>query len=353
MDHHTDLANFDSAEGAEMPLGHLRMQGVATETIDLSSLFTHDVYTSGSFDLSGIGSTSFGRLLDSLPLPVLLIDRRYCVEFANQACAKLSDNSREIPGIPFLNLLLPPRETAKVHELADKMRALLENAFEVRKPRTAEAILEMGAKKIWARLHIRSVRVGLERHLLVLIEDVTHEKKQIALNRRRDTESRRMREELKSRVQELGSELANITQRLASEIDDHMHTRQTVRNENRKMEIVCERTALATAVLTPKGAFKEMNREFNVLFGFDLKECPNFNDWVAGTLNGPPLPFDVTGESRATPYGSQNQDILAFTGAVACRDGSRKQVRLNLAKLGDSDFFLTCLESAPIGPANE
>jgi hypothetical protein len=54
---------------------HLALGDEPTQTIDLQSLLTSDVGQSGVFDLSDVGSTSFGKLLDALPVPVLLIDR--------------------------------------------------------------------------------------------------------------------------------------------------------------------------------------------------------------------------------------------------------------------------------------
>lgn len=353
MERHNDLPDFDFVREEGSPVRQLRAQNVATETIDLSSLFTRDVYTSGSFDLSGVGSTSFGRLLDALPLPALLIDRWHCVGFANQSCTKVSSDFTKILGTPFLDLLSRPRESSKVQELSNKMQALLEKAFAVRRPQTAEAILEMDQTKIWARLHIRSVRIGLERHLLVLIEDVTHEKRQLALNRRQDAEFRRIQRDLEAHLQVLRSELAATGQHLAKEIDDHAQIQKALRNEQRKMEIVCEHTALATAVLTPMGAFKEMNQRFHELFGFDVEEIPNFRDWITSTVGDSALTHGTASELLEMLSGAEKQEISGPTCTVMCRDGSRKQICFAVAGLDDGDYFVSCHEWAKTEPRKE
>lgn len=345
MDERKALPNFGSDEFIEVHLEPVRMQTPGTETIDLSNLFVDDVSTSGSFDLSGIGATSFGRLLDALPLPALLIDQGHCVAFANQACVKLSYDSKQIPGIPFLHLLLPPRETARAQELAGRLRALLQTAFAVRKPRTAEVILEMGTGKIWARLHLRSVRVGLERHLLVLIEDVTHEKKQLALNRRREEESSKRRTELELQVQKLRYELTATGQQLERQIDDRMQAQEIAENEKRKMEIVCEQAALGTAVLTSTGNFKEMNRQCRELMGIDINQCPHFRDWAVAAIHEPALPQGFRNESVTALAESQDPETVCFKSLVAPEEGSEKQILFHLTRLANGDYFMTCREA--------
>ena len=62
------------------PTQYLRMQRESTQTIDLGNLFTKDVTSSGSFDVRGdIWASTFGKLLQSLPIPALLVDRHHKV----------------------------------------------------------------------------------------------------------------------------------------------------------------------------------------------------------------------------------------------------------------------------------
>ena len=61
-----------------------------TETIELNNLLTSEQTPSGSFQLGRIPATTFGRLLEALPIPAFLIDLSYCVAFANEAFRKIS-----------------------------------------------------------------------------------------------------------------------------------------------------------------------------------------------------------------------------------------------------------------------
>jgi hypothetical protein len=54
--------------------GILRVSPLGTQTIDLDSVFTRDVTTSGSFDFRKIKNVTFGKLLEAMPIPTLLID---------------------------------------------------------------------------------------------------------------------------------------------------------------------------------------------------------------------------------------------------------------------------------------
>lgn len=148
----------------------------STETIDLSSLFTKDVTISGSFEIKNrIWKTTFGKVLQALPIPTLLIDQSFKITAANEAWKRLISNYEELIGCAFSSLFSEEYEI-KVPEMAH-------DVFVDRKPRIGEAALTIGKHALWARLSFRSIRILNERFLLVLVENLTTEKKQLALNR--------------------------------------------------------------------------------------------------------------------------------------------------------------------------
>ena len=178
-----------------------------TQTIDLTSLFTKDLTSTGSFDISsGIWRTTFGKVLQALPIPVLLIDTLYRIIMANQAWGRIAENYGEILFCPFSELF--PGDSP-----AQRAQALLEQVLEQRKSRVAQATLEIGDRKIWARMTFRSIRVGNERFVLVLIEDLTADKQLLEANKRYS-------EELEKTVQERTAELKTMNERLQKEIVD-------------------------------------------------------------------------------------------------------------------------------------
>jgi two-component system, cell cycle sensor histidine kinase and response regulator CckA len=169
--------------------GSLPEDADLTETIDLTSLFSKELSATGSFDIRGdIWKTTFGQVLQALPIPALLIDQDYKLFFANQACSKISSAYEKIRGVPFRTLFPNPAVSSKV-------QLLLEDVFSTRKTKVAQAVLQLQESRIWARITFRSVRIMRERHLLALIEDLSSEKKQIHLKEK-------FSRELEQRVEE-------------------------------------------------------------------------------------------------------------------------------------------------------
>jgi diguanylate cyclase (GGDEF)-like protein/PAS domain S-box-containing protein len=164
----------------------------STETIDLDSLFTRDVSPSGSFDIRGdIWETTFGRLLQALPIPALLIDSSNKIFVANQACRRLSDQYESIQNQD-LGILCPSSVSR------ENLTRLASEVLRTRKPRVGEYAITLGGRTIWARMTFRSIRVRANRWLLLMIEDLTLEKKQLLLNQRHQE---RLRKEIEQREQ--------------------------------------------------------------------------------------------------------------------------------------------------------
>ncbi len=77
------------------------------------------------------------------------------------------------------------------HANAAKCQSLLGRVFADRKPRAAESVLKIGRTAVLGRMSVRSIRILDERFILVLFEDFTPEKKQLALNRKQQEALRR------------------------------------------------------------------------------------------------------------------------------------------------------------------
>ncbi|MBM3300648.1 MAG: PAS domain-containing protein, partial [Deltaproteobacteria bacterium] len=174
-----------------------RLEDEPTQTIDLVGLFTTDITSSGSFDVKdGIWATTFGKLLQSLPVPAFLVDERFEVVVANQACSRIYPNYESVQNSPFAELFPGTGHAAKVSEL-------LAEVLRTRKPKVTEALLKIGNGKIWARLTFRSIRISDIRSVLVMVEDLTTEKKLLLL-------SRKYQQELEARVEERTAELKAV-----------------------------------------------------------------------------------------------------------------------------------------------
>lgn len=151
---------------------HLRLISRAideTETIDLNKMITPDLTESGSFDVGKISHAAFGKLLQALSVPTLLISRSHEIAFANEAFSTIPKAPFNATGETFSSLFGNPKE-------AREAQLLLEGVFEKREPRVEERILQVHGTRIWARLHLRTIRLGSEKLALVQIENLTAQK---------------------------------------------------------------------------------------------------------------------------------------------------------------------------------
>jgi len=205
---------------------HSALGNEPTQTIDLHSLFTYDAGKSGVFDLSDIKSTSFGKLLNALPVPVVLVDQWFCIAFVNQAWEKLGINSKDVKGSRFTDLLPNPDDPTRAEILTNKTVELLERAFTDRKPQKAEAILEIGKYRIWSRLHLRSVRLTSDRYIMIIIEDITYERAKQRMSQKGEKELREAVSGLEQRVEQLRWELSEAEQKLRMETMQHEATKR-------------------------------------------------------------------------------------------------------------------------------
>jgi PAS domain-containing protein len=191
----------------------LRVGLETTESIELKSLFTRDVTTSGSFDVrGGIWATTFGKVIQALPIPTFLVEESLNIAVANQACGRFTPDHGKIQGKPFSNLIWGPTS-------AGRAQSLLEQVFFDRKPRVGEGTLRIDDSVVWARMTFRPIRIMTERFVLVLLEDLTREKVQLH-------ENEMLRQELEKRVERRTAELRKTNENLMREVAERKRAEQ-------------------------------------------------------------------------------------------------------------------------------
>ena len=185
----------------------------ATESIELKSLLTKDVTVSGSFDIrSRIWATTFGKVVQALPIPTLLVEESLHITVANQACGRLAPAYEKIQGKPFVSLFEGPSS-------AIPAQSILEQVFSDRKPLVGEGAIRIDESLVWARVTFRPVRIMQERFVLVLLEDLTQEKAQL-----RENEILRM--ELEERVERRSAQLRKANEELRKEVAERVRAEQ-------------------------------------------------------------------------------------------------------------------------------
>jgi PAS domain-containing protein len=157
--------------------GIRRASPLASQTIDLDSVFSRDVTTSGSFDFRKIKNVTFGKLLEAMPIPTLLIDGAHSIVFANQAATNMANGGTTLVGGLFSSLFPDP---------ADSKLAVSEvnRIFTHRKHGLFEALLEIDGQPLWCRLNLRAIRFKDSRLALSLVEDLTSERKQLIISKK-------------------------------------------------------------------------------------------------------------------------------------------------------------------------
>lgn len=144
-----------------------------TQTIDLSTLVAPELSSQNCFDFRKLSNASFGKLLQALSVPTLLVARSHTVMFANSAFVDLIRDGFNYKDATFSSLFPTPRE-------ARQGQLLLEKVFTDRKPEVREIILQVHKTRIWARLHLRTLRLGAEQVVLAQIENLTAQKQLLA-----------------------------------------------------------------------------------------------------------------------------------------------------------------------------
>ena len=225
-----------------------RLRETATETIDLDSLFTSEVTSTGSFDIrGGIWATTFGKVMQVLPIPALLIDGSYNVAVCNQACRKISQDYEKIHGQPFADLF-PNRSDS------ENALSVIKAVFTSRKPRVLESALEIEGSTMWGRMTIRPIRIAQQRLVLTLIEDLTLEKKQ-------RLHDEKLREDLEKLVKERTAELELIAEQLRKEIDRRKRIAEELRKNEASYEALLNATRDLAFLLGSDGTLLAANEQ--------------------------------------------------------------------------------------------
>ena len=216
-----DIPTFDFDNDEAGTLHPLKLQQERTETIDLTTLYPSSLTVSGSFDLGRVESTSLGKLLQALPIPAMVVDSTYTVIFSNEACLPIAPQHDSLEGFALVDLF------PHVGHARDAMAAL-ETVFTTRKPRVIQATLGVNQSRIVGRVNFRSIRFGPDRSVLLLIEDLTVEKRQLRIIKRHAEKLQEAQIGLEARVEERTREIVKANELLKKEIRDRRRAQSSL-----------------------------------------------------------------------------------------------------------------------------
>ena len=262
-----------------------------TESIEVST-FAADVTQSGSFDVSQFRTTSFSKLLHALPVPALLIDDSNQIVFANQACRKINPDPEKLLGCL-------AAEMSRDSEASKGIESLLENVFSTRKPQTCEAVLGTAESGIWGRLFFRSVRLDKKRLVLLIVEDLTFEKKQLLLSRKYQTDlekqiaERKKAEkalekanlELEDRVLERTRELLALNNQLEEEIRERERAQKLLSESQQRLELALKGADLGMWDYDIANNEGVVDQTWADIFGYSLDDIPSNINWWRSVIH--------------------------------------------------------------------
>ena len=219
-----------------------------TESVDLSRFLIDELSTSGSFNFTGITKTWFGKLLQALPILALLIDESGNISFMNQCWERVTPDHDELLGKSLASLF--PNAWA-----ARGAQEIIQKVFSARKPETYQAILQVKEAKIWARMYFRSIRMGDSRSLLILVEDLTHEREQLLQKQKHEEE-------------------------LRYEIREREKIESALRDSEARYRLIVENTHDLIMVTDPDGAISYVSPSCYKVLGWHPEELVGKQPWI-------------------------------------------------------------------------
>lgn len=238
---------YDSPEGALFSASAVDFESAlqSTDTINLD-VVVGELDSGEGRRAAAIASTGFGEFLHALPVPTLLIDRQHTIIFVNRSWKKITSDYEQLYSRPFSSLFSQP-------SIAKKAEALLDQVFEAKKARVSGAVLEIEGNRIWSRLHLRSIHIGADKWLIVLVEDTTPEKRQLLLTRRHREELLKARDELEDRVRDRTIELSKLNDQLMEEVEQRRRAEEHLKVSRAGFTSIVEKTEEGIAVVDPNG----------------------------------------------------------------------------------------------------
>lgn len=340
----SNLPDFDFMEDNDGSPGLIDRGSYQTESIDLKGLIDELDIASGRPEPEDIQATSFGKLLEALPIPTLLIDRARHIMFASQSCEKISPGYRKLVGKPFVEVFPDLEYGAKVLSLVDKV-------LFTRKTQVLEGVLMVGGRRIWGRAHLRSLKAGRDSSILVLIEDLTLEKSQLRLQQK-------LGKELEKRVEERTADLRIANDRLQKEIAERKRAEENLRRSEMQYRMLSHnfpngcifmldrnlRHVVADGSGLAKLGFSKESMEGRTIWeAYPPETCSEIEPRLRAALTGNAQVYEMSlagrvFESRALPIRNDQGDVAAcmvMTQDVTVRKRAEEELQQHRQHLED------------------
>jgi PAS domain S-box-containing protein len=222
--------------------GNRLYDDVSTQTIDLDQAFDSRLSESGSFLLGRLNMAEFAKLFQAIPVPVFLVDQAGSIVFLTDSCCKISGDYQAFKGRPFTDMFLQPSARKGI-------QITMAEVFHTRRSRTVNAVMAADSRAMWGRVHLRPLRMGNARYLLILIEDLTIERAQLILTRRHQ-------------------------QSLQNEIAQRKKAEEAIRQSELKYRILFDNAPIGMASVDQEGTILFVNAKASEILGYSVGDLP-------------------------------------------------------------------------------
>jgi PAS domain-containing protein len=159
--------------------------------------------------------------------------------------------------------------------VAKAANSIVQKAFMTRRPLVASTVLEVEESRIYGRVHFRSLRMGGDRALIVLVEDLTAEKKQLILTQKHKEALLKAQEELESRVEERTSALKSMNEDLLREIGFRKEAEHSLEASRASFTSIVEKSGEGILVISPESVVLYGNPAASSLLGQPREKLTN------------------------------------------------------------------------------
>jgi len=241
---------------------------------------------------------------------------------------------------------------------------MLEDVFSTRKPQTCNAVLGTAETGIWGRLYFRSVRLDENPLILLIVEDLTLEKKQLLLSQKYQAdlkkemaERKRAEEaleksnrELEDKIRQRTRELLELNEQLKWEIGERERAQKLLSGSQQRLELALKGADLGLWDYDVANNEAFVDQNWADIFGYSLDDIPPNINWWRSVLHPEDRPAVIEAwnahlEGRTEFYEAEHRvkaksgewNWVLSRGKVVDRDSGSKPLRVSGTVFNISD----------------
>ncbi len=257
---------------------------------------------------------------------------------------------------PFEHLRLPFRKALKNKVTRDgKICSVEDFAQEIEKQYHAVAADEGLVSGILAPLQIDGVNIGMlcvfNRYhcsfpqsaldTLSLLANLAA----VEINRKQAQEElAKIRDALTRGERERILDLTVTNEKLTQEISDRRDAENALRIEKERLQGLSEQAPFGMVMISNRGAFEYINPKFMEIFGYNLSDIPDTNEWFRKAYPDRKRRDEVISCWTKDLHDSAPGDETSRIFIVTCKDGSNKIVNFRSVLLDAGETIMTCVD---------